>query len=157
MVLTTVCRVGARMGRTSIDGCHVDATPSTLWLKVYPPACHPCKVLTSFTTLKHVHFSLHWELWIECALFSRCWTGPAAVGRPPRCLAPTHTDRPCALQKKKGPLSQASPFFRTQQGRSELALGRGDGLYIYITFEMHECVRHQGESPILDTTRPPSL
>ena len=80
MVLTTVCRVGARMGRTSTDGFHVDASPSTLWLKVYPPACHPCKVLTSFTTFKPVHF-LFTGMCVPCVPCS------AAVGPGGRRLA----------------------------------------------------------------------
>ena len=109
---------------------HADATPSALWLKVYPPACHPCIVLTSSPISSLcIFFSLG-----SCV---PCVPGSAAVGPGGRrlaarlvCLAPTHTDRPCAWEK-------APPFFHTQQGRPGLALGRGDGLYIYIYIYIH--------------------
>ena len=92
MVLTTVCRVGARKGRTSFDGCHADATPSALWLKVYPPACHPCIVLTSLPLLSLcIFFSLG-------AVFRVCPAQPlldqAGGGWPPASFAwhrPTQT------------------------------------------------------------------
>ena len=67
------------------------------------------------------------------AVFRVCPAQPlldqAGGGWPPAlCLAPLHTDRPCALEKKKVPFPLAPPFFLTQQGRSVLALGRADGL-----------------------------
>ena len=88
---------------------HADATPSALWLKVYPPACHPCKVLTSFTTFKPLHF-LFTGMCVPCVPCSAAG-GPGGRRLAARLVPGTTAHRQALrLGEKEGALSSGSSF-----------------------------------------------